>query len=310
MREMGATNSPRTAAAQAPLPRPEESSRRPSRGVRGLGSLLAKTQEPPRPERGEALEKLPLGAIARNPHQPRQEFDERDLEGLAESIKEKGLLQPVVVRKRSDGGFELVSGERRLRAARKAGLKEIPAIVRDVGEEEMLVLALVENLQREDLNAVEEATAYRELISRFSLKHEEVAHALGKSRPTITNSLRLLELPGEILDMVRSGELSEGHARVLLGIEGEGPRVKLARKVASKGMSVRDLEKLVRRSKPAKKRRKLPHIAEIERLIGEKLGTKVEIIQGRKKGRIIVEFYSNDDFERIMEAMGTRLSFT
>ncbi len=285
-------------------------SRRPSRGVRGLGSLLAKTQEPPRPERGESLQKLPLHVIQANRYQPRQEFDEGELEELARSIREKGLLQPVVVRRLAEGGYELVSGERRLRAARKAGLTELPSIVRDVDEEEMLVLALVENLQREDLNAVEEAKAYRELISKFELKHEEVARALGKSRPAITNSLRLLELPEEILDMVRSGELSEGHARVLLSVEGEGVRLKLARKVASKKMSVRDLERLVRASKPPEKRRKAPHLQEIERLLCEKLGTRVEIVEGRKKGKIIVEFYSNADFERIMEAMGTPLSFT
>ena len=284
--------------------------RRSGRGLRGLGTLLAKTQEPPRPERGEDLQKLPLHVIQANPYQPRQEFDEAELEDLARSIRDKGLLQPVVVRKLPEGGFELVSGERRLRAARKAGLTELPSIIRDVDEEEMLVLALVENLQREDLNAVEEAKAYRELISRFELKHEEVARALGRARPTITNSLRLLELPEEILDMVRSGELSEGHARVLLGVEGDGVRLKLARKVASKKMSVRDLERLVRASKPPEKRRKSPHLQELERLLCEKLGTKVEIIEGRGKGRIIVEFYSNADFERIMEAMGTRLSFT
>jgi len=286
------------------------SSGQPSRGHRGLGSLLARTQEPPKPERGESLLKLPLDSIGRNPYQPREGFDESDLEDLARSIKEKGLLQPVVVRRLAGGGYELVSGERRLRAAKQAGLKELPAIVREVDEDEMLVLALVENLQREDLNAIEEATAYRELISRFSLTHEEVARSLGRSRPAITNSLRLLELPDEILNMVRTGELSEGHARVLLGLEGDGVRVKLARKVASKKLSVRELERLVRAQKPGAKREKRAHIMELERLMGEKLGTRVEIIEGRKKGKIIVEFYSNADFERIMEAMGTPLSFT
>jgi ParB family chromosome partitioning protein len=300
--------------------------------TRGLASLLSRTaagppdasagevrheaeEAPPRPSRHGYVE-LPVSRIRANAYQPRRDFDAGALAELAASIRESGVLQPIVVR-RTPGGFELVAGERRLRAAKEAGLETVPAIVRDCTEDEMLHLALVENLQRDDLNPMELARGYALLCRKFGLSQEEVASRLGVSRPSVANTLRLLELPESVREMVSGGVLTAGHARAVLSVEGGEARLALARVIVERGLSVRDAERRAQemsagpdRVEPALKggaaggRERPAHLRALEERLAERLGTKVEIVEGRRKGKIVVEFYSNDDFERIMEVMG------
>ncbi len=279
--------------------------------TRGLASLLARTgpSADGAPSRHSYME-VPVDQVRRNSYQPRGDFDRGKLERLAASLKESGLLQPVVVR-RSGTGFELIAGERRLRAAKLAGFVTLPAIVRDVSEDEMLELALVENVQREDLNPLELARAYRLMVTKFGMTQEEVAGRLSVSRPAVANTLRLLELPDTIREMLGAGQITAGHARAILAAEGEEARLALAREILAKGLSVREAESRAGTGDPvapkggARKKDSPPaHIRSLQTKLEERLGTRVHIIEGKRKGKIVIEFYSNDDFERILEVIG------
>ncbi len=250
---------------------------------------------------------IPPEDIRPNPFQPRHDFTEESLQSLAESIKQHGVLQPVIVR-RAEAGYELVAGERRWRASMHLGLPAIPAMVRDASEQEMLLVALIENVQREDLNPIERAKAYRDLCARFSLKQEEAAGQLGIDRASLANYIRLLDLPEAVQQLVASGQLTMGHARAILAAHGDERRLVLAQRAAAEGLSVRRVEELVAerpKEKKAAPRRVDANIRSLEEELMQRLGTRVTIHTGRKRnsGKIVIEFYSNDDFERIMECV-------
>lgn len=264
------------------------------------------------PRQGPQLELIPVDSIRTNPAQPRKNFDEAAIDGLARSLKDRGALQPIVVR-RSGAGFELVAGERRLRAARKAGLKEMPAVIRAVGDAEMLELALIENIQRADLGAVERARAYKALADRNGLTHEQIAEKMGEDRVTVTNYLRLLALAPAVLDQIEDNSLNMGHARALLGLSDARKQVELAERAVKDGWSVRRVEAEVRRLTEAAKKgggkapeAVRPAVADAARRLTEALGTRVEVREGRRRhtGRLVIEYYSLDDFERITQRLG------
>ena len=265
---------------------------------RGLDALIPTTRD----ERG-VLE-VPVDRVERNPNQPRTSFDEAQLGELAASIAVHGVLQPVVVRALADGGYELIAGERRLRAAKIAGLGTIPAVVRDSSDDvDSLELALIENLQREDLNAIEAALAYRVLIDRFGLTHEAVARQVGKSRVAISNALRLLELAPETRQAIVDGRISEGHGRALAAITiAELQRAALA-VVLERQLSVRQTEELVRRKRdeqPARERQALSHdLQDLEAQLRGVLATKVGIVRTRRGGRLVIDFYSDEELDRL-----------
>lgn len=273
---------------------------------KGLEALIPSgttaTMEPPAPGTRE----IPIQQIGPNPHQPRSRFSEESLQELASSIRETGVLQPVLVRRQDDGGFQLVAGERRLRAAQLAGMTAIPAIIRDVDDREMLELALIENIQREDLNPVDEAKGYHALSTRLGMTHDEISQRVGKHRTAVTNSLRLLALPAEVLEMVSRGTMTAGHARALLGLESVGEQLVTARYVQSKGLSVRRTEALVNRKLRRRHTRarsaKTVDVAEWENKLQQRFATRVVIRQGRKGGRVEFEYYSREDLERLLEA--------
>ena len=260
----------------------------------------------------ESVLKLRMTAVEPNREQPRKFFDEEKLEQLSESIKENGIIQPIIVEKKGEGRYEIVAGERRWRAAKKAGLKEIPAIVRDYTDQQRLVVALLENVQREDLNPIEEAQAYKELIDK-GLKQEEVAEKVGKSRPVIANSLRLLQLDPEVQSMVISGEMSSGHARALVAVENKDEQRTLAKRVLKENMTVRGTENLIKNvNKPAKEKKKKEKEDKALKLIYEDYEEKLKAATGTKvkitgetdgAGRLEIEFYSADDLERIAKKL-------
>jgi ParB family transcriptional regulator, chromosome partitioning protein len=276
----------------------------PARGARafGLGRGLDALIPGTRDERG-VLE-LPLDRIARNPSQPRADFNESQLGELAASIAVHGILQPIVVRSLADGSYELIAGERRLRAARMAGLDAIPAVIRDSDAgTDSLELALIENLQREDLNPIETAQAYRELIDRFGLTHEAVSRQVGKSRVAVSNALRLLDLAPETRQAIVEGRISEGHGRALAAITiPELQRAALG-VVLERGLSVRQTEELVRRKRdevPARERRTLsPDLQDLEAQLRGVLATKVGIVRTRRGGRLVIDFYSDEELDRL-----------
>ena len=255
-------------------------------------------------ERKEEIVYVQSGKIKPNPFQPREDFDQQSIEELAQSIKEKGVIQPLLVRRRGDN-YELIAGERRLRAANSLGLKEIPIIVRDVSDQDSLELALIENIQREDLNPIEEAHAYQHLIDKFQVTQEKISAVLGKARTTITNTLRLLKLPHEIQQEMKKGRISFAHGRTLLEIDDANQQRRLAQDIISKGLSVRELENLIKTSRPKGLRRKIgqgqrePLVAILEEQMQHALATKVRIIKRKKRGHINIEFYSQEDLERI-----------
>lgn len=245
--------------------------------------------------------------IASSSLQPRRAFDEIKLEELASSVRDKGILQPLLVRRRGEG-YELIAGERRWRAALKAGLKQVPVIVKEATDNEVLQLALIENLQREDLNPIEEAGAYQRLQEEFHWSQEEIAEKVGKSRPAIANSIRLLLLPKEVQQQVAQGELPAGQARALLGLQTEPLILAAAREAIAKGLSTRETEKLVRRLKSGRRRKKEawvtdPNLRSVIEELQRTLGTKVRLIQRGKsaRGKIEIEYYSVDDLERIVD---------
>jgi ParB family chromosome partitioning protein len=249
--------------------------------------------------------------IRPNPHQPRQSFDEPEIESLAESIRASGLLQPLLVRRERTGGYTLIAGERRLRAARHAGLERVPVVLRDIADERLLEYALVENLQRDDLRPVETARAFRLLVRRFGLTQAEVASRLGKPRSTVANFLRLLDLPQEVQDLLESGRLSMGHGRALAALEDGATQVRLARVAAKDGWSVRQVEEQVRRRQAAEAPRKRdqvrhkdPNVAAAEQTLSRSLGARVAINQLQSgRGRIEIGFASSDDLDRLYRAL-------
>jgi ParB family chromosome partitioning protein len=256
---------------------------------------------------GEAVQHLNLDQIKPNPLQPRREFDNTKLKELADSIRSSGVLQPIVVREK-DGTFQVIAGERRLRASRLANRRTIPAIVRQVPDDELLELALIENIQRADLNPMEKSRAFWELSHRYNLTHEQIAERVGSSRSNITNFLRLLDLPEEIQALVQCGDLSMGHARAILGLPLAKDQVALAEKIMKEDLSVRQTEDWIariKRDKPARRTPgKDPVITDLEERFRTLLGTKVSITDRGGKGRIVVEYYSVDQFNDLIGRLG------
>ena len=242
--------------------------------------------------------------IRPNPFQPREEFNQEHITELAQSIKEKGVIQPLLVRRRGDS-YELIAGERRLRASKSLGLKELPVIVKDVDDKDSLEFALIENIQRESLNPIEEAHAYQHLIDKFQVTQEKISEGLGKARTTIANTLRLLKLPHEIQDEMKKGRISFAHGRALLEVEDENRQRKLTQEIISRGLSVRELENVIKAQRPKGIRRRNlnttrePYIAVLEEEMQNCLSTKVRITKMKKRGHIYIEFYSQEDLERI-----------
>ncbi len=266
---------------------------------RGLDALFEDNSE----MSAEAAE-LRISQIEPNRAQPRRKFDEQALSELSESIAQHGVVQPLLVRPIGGGRYQIVAGERRWRASRMAGLQQVPVVIRELSDSETMELALIENLQREDLNAIEEAEGYKALIDQFGLTQEQVASRVGKSRPAISNAMRLLLLPDKITDKMRDGEISAGHGRALLAITDDELREKAVEMILS-GASVRDIEKLGKKPAASPKKKKSTDIyySEAEIAISESLGRKVKIIPGRKKGVIQIEFYSKDDLKNIAEML-------
>ena len=275
---------------------------------RGLEALLGPiTRE--QAEATGALRELPVAQVQPNPYQPRTRLDEAALGELTASIEASGLLQPVLVRPRGSG-YELIAGERRWRAVQRLGWPTIPAVIKDVGDQTLLTLALVENLQRNDLSAVDEAQAYRRLMEQFAVPQAEVARLVGRSRSTVANLLRLLRLPSEVRELVHQGTLSEGHARALLALENDEAIARLARQAVAEGWSVREIEERVRgegRATPAARRRRetkalAPDARRVEEVLRKRLGTDVKVHPRRRgRGFLTVHYYSNDDLSRLLE---------
>lgn len=257
-------------------------------------------------EENDQIIEVHLSEIRPNPYQPRKEFDEKALDELAESIKEHGIIQPVIVRK-SIKGYELVAGERRLRASEKAGLAKIPVVIREFSNEQIMEIALIENLQRENLNAIEMALAYDKLMKHLSLTQEELAKKVGKSRPHVANFLRLMQLPQEIQNYVSRGTLSMGHARALLSVDDDATKLKIAQDVIKKDLSVRQVEEMIKQlsqrvpRETKEKPKKDVFLTQFEEKLRDTFATSVQIKKGKNRGKIEIEFYTDDDLERIME---------
>lgn len=265
---------------------------------KGLDALI--------PDKGDNIINLDIDRILPGKQQPRRVFQEAPLKELAASIKEKGVLQPIIVSRTGDGTFSLIAGERRWRAAMLAGLKKIPALVKNVASKEALEIALIENIQREDLNPIETAEAFNRLQQEYSLTQEELAEKVGKERATVANYLRLLKLPDEIKDMLYNGALSMGHARALLSIDGQLNQIEASRKIIKKGLSVREAELLAKKPSGQMKAAVIrdPQIRSLEENLKKSLGTKVRIIQKNKKsGRVEIEYYSLDELDRLLEIL-------
>lgn len=257
---------------------------------------------------GSGATRIPIDDIKPNVNQPRKVFDKDAIADLADSIREHGVIQPIIVRK-AKGGYEIVAGERRWRASREAGLKEVPCLVRDLTDEELMLLAIVENMQREDLNPVEEAEGLDRMISAYGMTQEQVSKSVGKSRPYITNSLRLLKLPQEVRDLISDGKISGGHGRALLAVSGDKEKIRIAKLIVKDGLSVRDVEKAAadkkkvtaaRRGRPAEKN---SDVLQVEAELKENLGTKVNLKLGPKKGKIEIEYYGREELERLIDIL-------
>ncbi|NLY80212.1 MAG: ParB/RepB/Spo0J family partition protein [Lysinibacillus sp.] len=279
-----------------------------ARGLgKGIGALFP-TETLESIQNEDHIEKIPLQKLVVNPFQPRKLFDEEAIEELAQSIREHGIIQPIVVRKKGKK-YEIVVGERRFRAAKLANLEEIPAIVKDLTEEQMMELAILENLQREDLTPIEEAEAYQSLIEKLNFTQEDLAKRLGKSRPHITNTIRLLQLPEEVRQLVNDRSLTMGHGRALLGLKNKKRIPEVAKKVINQSLNVRQLESLIKQlnenvSRETKKTQKKDiFVQATESQLREFFGTNVQIKKTKNKGKIEIEFYSEDDLERILEIL-------
>jgi ParB family chromosome partitioning protein len=276
---------------------------------RGLDALI-----PPREvvfvenSKNENVVNLALDSIKTNKYQPRVQFNEEKLNELVNSIKEKGVIQPVLVRKVADG-YELIAGERRLRAAKRLKMEKIQAIVKDVSDIDMLEMALIENIQREELNPIEEANAFERFMTEFHFTQEKIAAVLGKDRSTIANTLRLLSLPKKIQELVSGDSITAGHAKALLGLPTEGEQYRVCNLIVNKGLSVRETEKLVARRTSSAKKREVKKDAGLDHIANEMqqvLGTRVKIFHGKKRGAIQIEYYSVEDLNRIFEIITSK----
>jgi len=272
---------------------------------RGLGELLGDALD----DTGRVMD-ISIDEISPNPWQPRRDFDEESLNALASSIRENGLIQPVVVRKKKDGTYELAAGERRWRAAKMAGLTVIPAISKEYDDRSMAEMALVENLQRKDLNPVDEGMAYRKLMDEYGLTQEGISQKVGKSRPYVANMVRLLDLPEEVKDFLSKGQLTAGQARPLLGLESDAEKVQLARRIVKEGLSARKVEDIIREGKEPKKKEDPPAAAfmkAVEEKLGLSVGSKVRIRIGKgknaHKGTISISFSNDEEFQRIADIL-------
>lgn len=272
---------------------------------RGLGELLGDALD----DTGRVMD-ISIDEISPNPWQPRRDFDEESLHALASSIRENGLIQPVVVRKKKDGTYELAAGERRWRAAKMAGLTVIPAISKEYDDRSMAEMALVENLQRKDLNPVDEGMAYRKLMDEYGLTQENISKKVGKSRPYVANMVRLLDLPEEVKDFLSKGQLTAGQARPLLGLESDAEKVQLARRIVKEGLSARKVEDIIREGKEPKKKEDPPAAAfmkAVEEKLGLSVGSKVRIRIGKgknaHKGTISISFSNDEEFQRIADIL-------
>ena len=274
---------------------------------KGLGALLGDFTEEPLEK--SAYQMLPIYKVEPNPDQPRQDFDEEELQALADSIEIHGIIQPLTVRELPSGYYQIIAGERRWRAARIANLSEIPAVIMEADDRKVKELALIENLQRQDLNPVEEALGYQSLMQEYGLTQEDAAKRVGKSRPAVANALRLLNLPGEVMELVRSGKLSAGHARAVLVLKTEKKQLEAAQKISALGLSVRQAELLCKnmaKEAPVKPEPNVIHVdyvAECEKQLSKQLGRGVKIINGKRKGKFELEFYGPEDLQILLDAL-------
>ena len=280
-----------------------------SKGLgKGLGALLddfseASTEKSP-------YQLLPIHKVEPNPDQPRQDFDEDELQALADSIAQHGIVQPLTVRELSSGYYQIIAGERRWRAARLANLREVPVVIIEADDRKTMELALIENLQRQDLNPVEEALGYKSLMEDYGLTQEDAAKQVGKSRPAVANALRLLNLSSHVLEMVRKGELSAGHARAVLTLKTEKQQLQAAQKIVNLGLSVRQAELLCKNmtKEPAPKQETffaVDYVAECEKNLSKHLGRGVKIVNGKRKGRFELEFYGQEDLQNLLDTLMT-----
>lgn len=273
---------------------------------KGLGALLGDfTEEVPE---SSAYQLLPLYKVEPNPDQPRSDFDEEELQALADSISQHGVIQPLTVRQMKTGYYQIIAGERRWRASRIAGLTEIPAVILEADDRKAMELALIENLQRQDLNPVEEALGYQSLMKEYGLTQEEVATQVAKSRPAVANALRLLSLCPEVLEQVKSGTLTAGHARAILTLKSEKQQQEAAKKIIALNLSVRQAETLCKNmaKEPAPKKEPtiaVDYVAECEKNLSKQLGRGVKIVNGKRKGRFELEFYGEDDLQNLLDAL-------
>lgn len=270
---------------------------------KGLGALMLENTV----DTMNSASTLPINEIIPNKEQPRKTFDQQALEELADSIRQHGVLQPLLVRPLASGGYQLIAGERRWRASRMAELTEVPVIIRELSDTEAMEIAIIENLQREDLNPIEEAEGLQALIDKCDYSQEQVAVSVGKSRPAIANSLRLLRLPEEVREMTKNGEISAGHARALLAFDNPVIMLEVANNIVSNKLTVRDVERLAKKPSASKKQkspRRDSFYDEVELSLSETLGTKVKVYNGRNKGTLEIEFYSLEDLKNLANAIG------
>ena len=273
---------------------------------KGLGALLGDFTEETTEK--SAYQMLPLYKIEPNPDQPRRDFDEVELQNLADSISVHGVVQPLTVRQLPSGYYQIIAGERRWRASRLAGLSEVPAVVIEADDKKATELALIENLQRQDLNALEEALGYRTLMEEYGLTQEDTSRQVGKSRSAVANALRLLNLPDQVLEMLRTGALSAGHARAVLSIRNEKKQIEAAKKIANLGLSVRQAELLCKNMDKEPKPEPpatlaIDYVAECEKSLSKHLGRGVKIVNGKRKGRFELEFYGQEDLQNLLDAL-------
>ena len=273
---------------------------------KGLGALLGDFSE--EPIENSAYRELPIYKVEPNPDQPRRDFDEEELQALADSISVHGVIQPLTVRELPSGYYQIIAGERRWRAARMANLSDVPVVVIEADDKKAMELALIENLQRQDLNPVEEALGYQSLINEYGLTQEEAASRVGKSRPAVANSLRLLGLTEEVLEKVKKGELTAGHARAILTLKSEKKQLEAAQKIIALALSVRQAETLCKNmnKEPAPRKDEVfavDYVAECEKSLSKHLGRGVKIINGKRKGRFELEFYGEEDLQNLLDAL-------
>jgi ParB family transcriptional regulator, chromosome partitioning protein len=273
---------------------------------RGLDALLPTTKPAPMLELPE-VQHLRIDAVVPNRYQPRQTFPAQELAELAASLKQSGLLQPVLVRRKGDGMYELISGERRWRAAREAGLETIQAVVRNCSDEESILLALVENLQREDLNPIEMARAYQRMMNEFGLTQDIIAQRVGCERSSVANAVRLLHLPIEVQHLIETDQLSAGHAKVILGLASPAEQLRVAHLVVARTLSVRETEKilssgLIVRKRKTKELRRSP-FSDVEERLQKRLGTKVSVLNGRRGGKVIIHYFSSSELDGLLEQL-------